>query len=580
MKLFPALPADLAAATDEDLAALHSAHVEAMSKIKANDTEFLGELAASEILAQLTAGRAQLDQLKAEQTARVEAQENFAAEVAKLTADIDDVTAEAETPEDGDAGTEDADEADAAADADVVSEAELVTAEAAAEETGPVEDVVEPVAELVAAAPRFSRPPATAKRHQPQPAKPQGAALVASAGLEKVVAAGEALNRETLALAMQEAYRKTTALPGSADVVVASARYDFPDDRTLTLADANHAGEITIDSPKVKAVVGEEALVASGGLCAPVTPYYQLMNIATASRPVRDALPSFAAVRGGLRFAAPPSIGDITTAVGKITAAQDQAGGSTGTKTCQTVICPAFSEVDVAAIYHCITAGNLGARAFPEQIAQFIDLVLAAHARAAETALLDSLKAGSTQVTTAEIAGATASLFPAMLAAAAQIRSFYRMADDAMLRVILPTWCDDLIKADIVRQPYDKFGMSDAEFEAILASFNLNVSYYLDGATGDGQVLGVQNAGAINGFPSTVKWFIFPEGTWLHLDGGTLELGLVRDSTLNATNSYQIFGEIWENVAKVGPVSYEVTSTLHDTGALSAPITIATPTAY
>ena len=46
---------------------------------------------------------------------------------------------------------------------------------------------------------------------------------------------------------------------------------------------------------------------------------------------------------------------------------------------------------------------------------------------------------------------------------------------------------------------------------------------------------------------------LFPEGTFLHLDGGTLELGIVRDSTLNSTNDYQVFGETFENVARIGP---------------------------
>ena len=46
---------------------------------------------------------------------------------------------------------------------------------------------------------------------------------------------------------------------------------------------------------------------------------------------------------------------------------------------------------------------------------------------------------------------------------------------------------------------------------------------------------------------------LFPEGTFLHLDGGSLELGIVRDSTLNSTNDYQVFGETFENVARIGP---------------------------
>jgi len=164
-----------------------------------------------------------------------------------------------------------------------------------------------------------------------------------------------------------------------------------------------------------------------------------------------------------------------------------------------------------------------------------------------------------------------------MLAAAAQIRSHYRMATNATLRVLLPGWAKDLLKADVVRQPFDKFQISDAEMVSIIQSFNIQPSFYMDGETGGVQVIGAQSAGALAGFPTTVKWFIFPEGTWLYLDGGTLELGLVRDSTLNATNTFQMFGETWENVAKIGVVSYEVTSTVEDTGALSAPIAISNP---
>lgn len=571
--LFPNLPADLSAATDDDLANLHNEHLAAIEKIKANDTQFLGELSATDIIAQLSAGRDQAKQIEAEVAARKEAQENFAAKVEELTADlaplaaVEETKAEAsEEAEADDDATETSDEAAAGAEA---PEAEAAAEEAVVEEGAAVEEL-EAVAAAAAPA-RLARPPKASKQHTPQPSRPVGAALVASSGLDAVARPGEILDRQRLALAMQEAFRRNSAVPGAADVVVASARYEFPEERILD------PGEITIATPKVNAVVGEEALVASGGLCAPVTPYYELQNIAVTDRPVRDALAVFSAVRGGLRFAAPPSIGDIDSAVGIITAAQDAAGGSSGTKSCQTVICPEFSEVDVAAIYHCLSAGNLGARAYPEQVAQFTDLVMAAHARTAETALLDGISAGSTQVTAAEIGGVTASLFPAMLAAASGIRSHYRMATNATLRILAPAWAKDLLKADIVRQPFDKFQISDAEMAAIIGSFNLVISYYMDGETSGGQVFGAQSAGALLGFPATVKWFIFPEGTWLYLDGGTLELGLVRDSTLNTTNTYQMFGETWESVAKVGVVSYEVTSTVADTGALSAPVTITNP---
>jgi hypothetical protein len=565
--LFPNLPADLSAATDDELTKLHADHLAAIEKIKANDTEFLGELSGADIVGQLTAGRDQVKQIEAAFAERKEAQENYDAKIAELTADIEPLAAAEEAAE-----VEAAEETKAEEVEEPTAEAEAVEVEAAVEE--PVAEaaaVEEPELVVASTQPvKLARPPKASRQHTPQPATAKGTALVASSGLN-TVRPGESFTRESLALAMQEAFRRNSARPGAADVVVASAQYDLPEERVL------RPQEPEANRRKIEAVVGEEALVASGGLCAPVTPYYELQNIAVTDRPVRDALASFQAVRGGLQFAAPPSIGDITSAVGIISAAQDAAGGSSGTKTCQTVICPDFSTVDVAAIYHCLSAGNLGARAYPEQVAQFTDLVMAAHARTAETALLDGISAGSTQVTAAEIGGVTSSLFPAMLAAASGIRSHYRMAADATLRILLPAWAKDLLKADIVRQPFDKFQISDAEMLAIIGSFNLAASFYLDGETGGGQVFGAQSAGALTGFPATVKWFMFPEGTWLYLDGGTLELGLVRDSTLNATNTYQMFGEVWENVAKVGVVSYEVTSTVADTGALSAPVTIATP---
>ena len=46
----------------------------------------------------------------------------------------------------------------------------------------------------------------------------------------------------------------------------------------------------------------------------------------------------------------------------------------------------------------------------------------------------------------------------------------------------------------------------------------------------------------------------WPEGTFL-LDGGTLELGIIRDSVLNSTNDFLLFGETFENTAKLGWVT-------------------------
>jgi hypothetical protein len=73
---------------------------------------------------------------------------------------------------------------------------------------------------------------------------------------------------------------------------------------------------------------------------------------------------------------------------------------------------------------------------------------------------------------------------------------------------------------------------------------------------------------------------MFPEGSFLYLDGGTLELGLVRDSVLNKTNDFQIFGESFEDVAFVGVESLSVVSTLCDSGTVAAPRATVCPIDY
>ena len=69
------------------------------------------------------------------------------------------------------------------------------------------------------------------------------------------------------------------------------------------------------------------------------------------------------------------------------------------------------------------------------------------------------------------------------------------------------------------------------------------------------------------GFPATIEWDIFAEGTWLVLDGGTLDLGVIRDSSHVANNTYCEFSESFYNLAHVGGESVHVTSALKPTGA-------------
>ena len=69
-----------------------------------------------------------------------------------------------------------------------------------------------------------------------------------------------------------------------------------------------------------------------------------------------------------------------------------------------------------------------------------------------------------------------------------------------------------------------------------------------------------------------MQWCIYPTGSWLHLDAGELNLGVVRDSSLNSTNDFQIFAEGWENVAYVGVESDCIATAVCPSGTFSAGI--------
>jgi hypothetical protein len=105
-----------------------------------------------------------------------------------------------------------------------------------------------------------------------------------------------------------------------------------------------------------------------------------------------------------------------------------------------------------------------------------------------------------------------------------------------------------------------------AEIDGYLASRGVNITYSPDMTVGGAQ----SGSAAMNEFSDTFDWYLFAEGTFLFLDGGTLDLGIIRDSTLVGTNDYKMFVETFEGIAKVGVESIRVTSTINVNGVAAA----------
>ena len=341
--------------------------------------------------------------------------------------------------------------------------------------------------------------------------------------------------------------------------IVASVTTSFPEDRTLTQdAESNWA--------KINAVTSPEALVASGGHAAPFETKYDIFGLGTTARPVRDALPRFQADRGGIRFVTPPVLSSYGNAVGVWTNAVDTSPG-TDVKASLTVSAAAEQTVATDAVTLQLQFGNLMTRAYPELIARHNELGLIQHAREAEQNLLTKIGNASTAVTTTSLIGFGRDFLVQLGRAAAAYRSRHRLEADAPLRAIIPAWVKDAMAADLaLAMPGDGTLNAYAEIDGYVASRGVTLSASLDQ-----NVFGAQSgSAALNEFADSFTWYLFAEGSFLFLDGGTLDLGIIRDSTLVGTNDYKMFVETFEGIAFIGVEALVITSTISINGVAAA----------
>lgn len=343
-------------------------------------------------------------------------------------------------------------------------------------------------------------------------------------------------------------YRKPN---GDERRTIARLSVDVPEDRRL-------GDDPTENLQRVREVVSPEALVAAGGLCAPVGARYDVETIATPDRPVRDALPFFQAERGGVRFLPPPTLADVAGGVTVWTEANDAEPGSDGpaTKPVHTAECGVEQEVKVHAVPYRLRVGNFNARTHPEQVEALLELLRAQQARTAEGELLDGIRNGSTAVTASRVLGAARDLLATIDRAAAAYRSRNRTSPTAMLRVVLPAWARDLARADLARQLAgdDTLAVSDERIAEWFSRRHISPVWSVDL-----DAFGAQEAGLLLDFPATLEFFLYAEGTHVFLDGGELDLGLIRSPDLNSTNDAEVFAETFEGVATIGVESLAVT---------------------
>lgn len=324
-------------------------------------------------------------------------------------------------------------------------------------------------------------------------------------------------------------------------------------------------------------------VTAAGGICAPSEVRYDLPGIsATDARPLRDGFTTrFGADRGGVRTLPGIVIEDLNGASSWWTEADDiSATDGNPTKSCMRIDCDNDeTETVIEAAVQCLIYGNFMAAYFRERIERFMELLSASHARLAELRLLAAVTAGATHdVTIGQQLGTVRDLLAGLDRIRAVWNYRHRTPDNFTLQIALPRWLRDNIRTDVTRQlPVGGVtdtlsGLTDAQIDGLILARGFEPTWLLDGETG--QRFNQQGDGPLQGWPTTVKTKVAPAGTWLHLDGGELNLGVMRDTTTTTTNDVQFFAETMENVHFHGVEAWNVDFDICPDGSVSGTVDI------
>lgn len=424
-------------------------------------------------------------------------------------------------------------------------------------------------------------------RQAPAPKVPEGMNNAVTASVDiPGVSTGQVLPTiESLGAAFQA---KAKAIPvtregkGASRHLVASVKNSFDhtvDERTnpATIEELWHS---------MTTRENQQALVAGGGWCAPSQIMYDFFNIADSDGLID--LPTVGVSRGGIQFPVSPAIGDVFFQAGAGSSPASGFGGFafsmsnatdpwlwtewddtltvTGSvnKPTLRVPCPTFTNVRLECYGISLTAGNLTDDAYPESTQNFIRLLRAAYAHSINArliSLMDTAAGGATTIGVVATDGPATRLLNSVALAASDYRARYAMRTDAVLEVVIPYWAKEVIRADLTfRNSLDTalLAVSDAQIEGFFAARGVRAQW-----VNDYQVRGALQPGSSSNltvWPATINFLVYAAGTFLHGTGLQLDLGVIRDSVLNAENDFTaLWAEECHLIAQVGHAARKYT---------------------
>ena len=386
-----------------------------------------------------------------------------------------------------------------------------------------------------------------------------------------VLTASAAVGGGTLATPMDVAkimgrMAKNGDRPARGRSLVAAAQFDtHRDDRYTVNSDVEHNTGVFAEVAKAaqaearRVAQGGNSLVAAGGFCAPAQPVYELFAVGGNGGGL--TLPVVNAPRGRITYVQSPTYSDFRTnpawynAIGESYTAEDDAADEE--KNVFVIECPDTTTCEVVAHPAITQASNFQGRFYPEFISRVMDVTMLGHFHRVNTFIINAMVNNSVDHNVANVqGGAYVQFFQALRFHTALMRETYRMDIGSVLELAMPHWVVDALAADrVARDATLDFSIARAAVMADINSMGVRVQEVYDW---QGQNLSGDQPGttALGNFPASVDVLLWIPGSAVRLDGGTLNLGEVRDSTLNNTNNYQTFVETWEQVCFPGPLPW------------------------
>lgn len=471
----------------------------------------------------------------------------------------EDPEAEAAETEDGEEAESDdaeaADETDATADAGDGEDAETR----------------EPEPAMASAARRSSlqslaRRSGGSRRNTPPPAatSASGNRITFAAGLDGITAGAEThdLARVDAAIGERlEAFAGSNVMGGRENVRVARIHGNFPEDRRLVDDRGRFIGA-TEATDRIAAVLAaginaNAGRQAAGGFCAPPVPIFDVNIMGTTSRPIRDqSLTSFQQSRGRVLSLVPPRLQAVIPSTGIWTAEMDEEAVDDPDvrKTFLRVECGPEENSEVQAITSGLIYGELMNRTYGEWTQAWAQLARIAHAQLAEQELFDQLVAKATVVLQPAVELSATRDFVNFIAKLAwHVRLRNRELRTFPMRLTTSTTVLDIVAEDIAVSAFggtnlENLTQAESLLTGALAARNINVTWSPDIEVPAAQT----EAAAIVEYPDSVPYHLAPEGWAIHLDQGTLDVGVIRDKALVDANDVATFMESFEGVHMLG----------------------------